>query len=418
VILGDETAPGWLARDKADKPCREGNLLSFMETRLRSGAPFVLLDDQRRNVGRLFVDPVRILTVQAICSIGPAIQEIEKAIEAGLEVAGFLSYRAAASFDRFALCNNPVSQDHPQPPALWFGIFEGHVSGTVGDTGLRTLMTPAIRPVIGRQIYEAMVDAALDHIRAGDIYQANLTFPTWVDISDPINYYRSLRTRAEAPFGALIHTGERTILSCSPELFFRIDGERVSARPMKGTRERSLDPDIDRVLAAELRNSAKDRAENLMILDLLRNDLSRVCMPGSVNVPTRFIVEAYPTVWQMTSTVEAVRSAEIGPVDILRALFPCGSVTGAPKIKASEIIAALEQFDRGIYTGAIGWMSQTESAFNVAIRTIDVPQRLAALAIGRLDVGAGIVADSDPGIEWLECLAKARFAGKVQGADD
>lgn len=209
---------------------------------------------------------------------------------------------------------------------------------------------------------------------------------------------------ARAPYGAYIDMGGRQIHSFSPELFFRMEGRRIETRPMKGTRKRESGSSADLDIARSLFNSAKDRAENLMIVDLMRNDLSKICEAGSVRVPRLFALEPYPSVWQMTSTVSGRLNESLDTFDVFQALFPCGSITGAPKLMATHLIAALERFDRGLYTGAIGTMGGGNATFNVAIRTLDQVGTQ-----GRMDVGAGIVADSRPRAEWLECLAKAAF---------
>jgi len=251
----------------------------------------------------------------------------------------------------------------------------------------------------------------LDYIAAGDCYQVNLTFPLAARLlsGDAAGLYGLLRRGGQAGHGAFVDTGAGpAIVSLSPELFFRLDASgRIEARPMKGTRPRDADPARDRALAAELAANPKDRAENLMIVDLLRNDIGRISRPGSVRVPALHVVESYATVHQMTSTVEGRLAAPPALPDLMRALFPCGSVTGAPKIRAMEIIREVEARARGAYCGAIGWMAPDGSAdFSVAIRTLSVQgQRV------RLDVGGGVVQGSTATGEWEEALWKTRFAG-------
>ena len=224
----------------------------------------------------------------------------------------------------------------------------------------------------------------------------------------PLHLYQRLRAGSRAPFGALVFTGNLWLLSFSPELFFRLDDDVLTARPMKGTAARGPDAAEDDRRAKALQQDEKNRAENLMIVDLLRNDLSRVAT--DVAVPALFAVERYPTVLQMTSTITAKARAGVSAVDVLRAMFPCGSVTGAPKIRAMEVIAEVEAGPRGVYTGSIGAISADGDAmFNVAIRTL-VLERGAATA--RLGVGSGIVADSEAASEWAECLQKAAFLGR------
>jgi aminodeoxychorismate synthase component I len=261
---------------------------------------------------------------------------------------------------------------------------------------------------VDEQAYRVAFDRVQAYIRAGDIYQVNLTFPCATRFTgDVMALYAAIRPRQRAGYGGIIRTGAQNILSFSPELFFTNVRGQLTARPMKGTARRAVDPARDAALAEQLETDAKQRAENLMIVDLLRNDLSRVARAGTVTVPDLFHVETYPTVHQMVSTIRARLLPGLGPIDILRVLFPCGSITGAPKVRAMEIIDAVEAFPRDVYTGAMGWIDPNgDAAFNVAIRTIWVEE---GSSEGRLGLGSGIIADSDAASEWAECLAKGRF---------
>ncbi len=259
---------------------------------------------------------------------------------------------------------------------------------------------------IAEDDYLAAVRRILGYIVAGDCYQVNFTFPLrFRQYGDALALYARLRRAQPVRHGAFLRLPGRDILSLSPELFVRRQGERLVTRPMKGTARRDADPAFDAALRDALRASEKNCAENLMIVDLIRNDLGRIAACGSVRVDELFAVEAYPTLWQMTSTVSAaVPGASLAQV--LRALFPCGSVTGAPKIRAMQIIAELEQAPRGLYTGALGWLQPDgDFAFNVPIRTLSIE----ADGAGTLGIGSGIVADSDPADEYEECLLKAGF---------
>jgi para-aminobenzoate synthetase/4-amino-4-deoxychorismate lyase len=243
-----------------------------------------------------------------------------------------------------------------------------------------------------------------DYIAAGDIYQANLSFRArFPFLGEPRALYEQLRQQSGASHCAFVDDGTRQIVSLSPELFFEISADgRLTTRPMKGTASRGGDEAAER---ARLSASAKDRAENLMIVDLIRNDLSRVAQGGSVAVSDMFKVETYPTLHTMVSTVTAQKCADAGVTDILRALFPCGSVTGAPKIRAMEILRELESSPRGAYCGAVGHFSPDGSArFNVAIRTLTIAGNR-----GELGIGGGVVQDSREDSEYAECLLKARF---------
>lgn len=243
-------------------------------------------------------------------------------------------------------------------------------------------------------------------IADGDCYQVNLTFPLGFRLyGQPMALYARLRERQPVRYGAYISTPEETLLSFSPELFFERCGNRVVTRPMKGTAKRGATLEADSAQRGALLASEKERAENIMIVDLLRNDLGRLAEPGKVQVESLCEAEAYPTLWQMVSTI----SAELPGVrlfDLFRALFPCGSITGAPKIRAMQRIAELEVSSRGLYTGALGWLAPGgDCRFNVAIRTLELETN----GRGRLGIGGGIVIDSDPASEYAECLLKARF---------
>jgi para-aminobenzoate synthetase component 1 len=264
---------------------------------------------------------------------------------------------------------------------------------------------PRLQADFTRAEYRAAVRRALEHIAAGDIYQVNLAqrFRV-VPAPHPAALFRALRERAPAPFSAYVALpGGDGIVSSSPERFFRIEGDRIETRPIKGTRPRGRTPAEDAALAGELRTSGKDRAENVMIVDLERNDLGRICAIGSVRVPALWEVESYSNVHHLVSRVEGTLRPGVTPGEILRAMFPGGSITGAPKIRAIQIIDELEPVRRGIFTGAIGyWDLRGGCDFNIAIRTIAVERGIASF-----HAGGGIVADSDPDAEYEETLDKA-----------
>jgi para-aminobenzoate synthetase / 4-amino-4-deoxychorismate lyase len=380
---------------------------------LRNG-PFVLLDDARTagaSPARLYADPVAVLTAESGDEVGALLEKLRAARGQGLHAAGFLSYDAGAVL----LPQLPA----PSPgPLAWFGLFETFQE-LDSDAMASCLPDPAgawlspLRPQITRGDYAKAFAAVQDYITAGDIYQANLTFPLTADYAgDPLSLYAALRPRAAAGYGGVIWTGERFYLSFSPELFFAAKDRRVTTKPMKGTAERRADTAADAAEAEHLRTDPKQRAENLMIVDLLRNDLSRVCEAGSVRVPELFHIESYPTVHQMTSTVTGELAHGRDAVDVIAALYPCGSITGAPKIRAMQIIAETETGQRGLYCGSIGRIDANgDAAFNVAIRTFTLCEETKTVSLG---LGSGIVADSDVDAEWAECLAKGDFA-KVGG---
>ncbi len=381
-----------------------------------SDTPFVLLDDARA-VGavaaRLYVDPVEILEARDDAELPALFEQLAAAQARGLHVAGFLAYDAG-----FALEPKLSGQMRRTETLAWFGLFRDYES-IEPDAVLSRLPLASgswlgpVTPDISRRDYAAAFDAVEDYIVAGDIYQANLTFRANAQYAGhPLALYAAIRPRAAAGYGGAIWTGSRWYLSFSPELFFALKDGRVTTKPMKGTAARHPDGAIDTAIAAELRTDPKQRAENLMIVDLLRNDLSRMCQAGSVAVPELFAVESYPTVHQMTSTVTARLADGLGAADLIRAIFPCGSITGAPKIRAMEIIAAEESSARGIYCGSIGRIDANgDAAFNVAIRTFSLNETEKTLSLG---LGSGVVADSVVDAEWDECLAKGEFARVVR----
>ncbi|HLZ79171.1 MAG TPA: aminodeoxychorismate synthase component I [Sphingomonas sp.] len=370
--------------------------------------PFVLLDDARADgaaPARLYHDPVEQVVAQDRAALPEAFAALRAGQAHGLHAAGWIAYDAGAPGE----AGPSASADGP---LLWFGLFERYdvialpdVPALLPDPAGAWAGAPV--PTIARAAYDAAFDRVKAYIAAGDIYQANLTFPADVPVvGDPLALYARIRARAAAGWGGIVADGSRVLLSFSPEMFFRLDGGRIEARPMKGTATRGADPVTDAEAARELATDPKQRAENLMIVDLIRNDLSRIAVPGSVAVPALFEVETYPTIHQMTSTVIAELAPGGDAVSVLEAAFPCGSITGAPKLRAMEIAAEVEPGPRGLYTGAMGRIDANgDAAFNVAIRTLVVEDPGRA-SIG---LGSGVVADSQADAEWRECLAKGGF---------
>ncbi|MEH3035314.1 MAG: aminodeoxychorismate synthase component I [Sphingomonas adhaesiva] len=371
-------------------------------------APFVLLDDARPGgaPGRLYTRPLRVLSAWRTEEVAGLLDTVRAS---GLDAAGYLSYDAAAAFEP-AAPPPPERAGAARTPLAWFGLFDGwqevaDVPASLPDAGGAWIGAPV--PEVAPEEYRAMFDRVQALIAAGDLYQLNLTLRAHAPVAgDPLALYAQLRPHAAAGWGAIVATGAQTLLSFSPELFVGIAGDRLTCRPMKGTARRSDDAAADDAAARALATDAKQRAENLMIVDLMRNDLARVAVAGSVAVPELFAVERYPTVHQMTSTVTATLAAGRDVRDVLNALFPCGSITGAPKVRAMQAIAEIERGSpRGVYTGAIGRIDRDGDAmFNVAIRTLQ-------LAGGRatIGIGGGVVADSQAEAEWDEALAKAAF---------
>ncbi|HEV7659405.1 MAG TPA: aminodeoxychorismate synthase component I [Allosphingosinicella sp.] len=372
----------------------------------RLSAPFVLLDDARPGgKARLYTGLRETIETRDPEEIVDCLERLR-----GAAAAGFLGYEAGHALEaKLAPLRAVPAPD--EPPLLWFGLFDSdeEVDAETFLPDPAGAWAGRARPLISRAEYESALAAVKAHILAGDVYQANLTFAAEVPVAGhPLALYAALRARARAGHGGIVFTGTHWLLSLSPELFFTLEDGRVVTRPMKGTAPRDADP-------AAFAADPKQRAENLMIVDLLRNDLSRVAKAGSVDVPVLFAVETYPTILQLTSTVTAQLESGLGPIDLIRAIYPCGSITGAPKIRAMEIIDALEASPRGPYCGMIGRLAPDgEAAFNVAIRTLTLRD---GAHVARLGLGSGIVADSSAGEEWRECLAKGAFVETARRFD-
>jgi len=381
----------------------------------------VLLDTARPDAANrrswCFESPSRVLTASTPAEVSALLDEVTARTAEGAFVAGYLAYEAGAAF-----VDLPLETPSDEPLA-WFGVYDAPrpVAPSEVDTGLSRLGGDAsveeVQFGVSQAEYTAAVDRVRHHIGEGDVYQINYTAPVDFRLDgDPRVLYRRLRQRQHVPYGAYLNLGDRQILSCSPELFFRRDQERVVTRPMKGTLRRGRTAAEDRTLQDRLAADPKNRAENLMIVDLLRNDLSVCCEPGSVRVPSLYTTEPYDTVTQMTSTVEGTLRPDQDVAAVLRALFPCGSVTGAPKRRAMRLIRTLEAEPRGVYCGAIGMIGPETATFNVAIRTAVLNGEE-----GRMGVGSGVVWDSEPEAEYEECTLKTQFltpsAASAQIAD-
>jgi para-aminobenzoate synthetase/4-amino-4-deoxychorismate lyase len=341
--------------------------------------------------------------------VAAAFSAIEDGLARGLHAAGFLAYELGYALEPALASLMPPDR---AGPLLWFGLFEAPLSVTPAtlDAAFIELGPPppiaALRPAHDRATHLAKVREILRLIRTGDLYQANLTFPIDFHYAGaPLALYGALRTRQPVAHGGVVATGDRTLLSVSPELFFEVAGERATARPMKGTAPRGDDPDADASAARALAADPKQRAENLMIVDLLRNDLSRISAPGTVRTSRLFAVETYPTFHALTSTVTGRLRPGLDLRERIAALFPCGSIVGAPKIRAAQAIRGLEARPRDVYTGTIGVLRPGgDLDLNVAIRTAVVTRDGA----GTYGAGGGVVADSDPDAEYDEAMLKAR----------
>ncbi|MEJ5225182.1 MAG: aminodeoxychorismate synthase component I, partial [Anaerolineales bacterium] len=349
-----------------------------------------------------FRHPRHIIAAHTLEGVLPALRDIEASVETEhLYAAGWIAYEAAPAFDPALTAHPPTGE----LPLLWFGLYSAPVT-------LSSLPAPAashhlgpFAPSVSRQDYDAAIAAIKTHIARGETYQVNFTFRLRLPFEgDAWSLFHSLVRAQGAGYAAYVDAGRFVVCSASPELFFTQTGDLLESRPMKGTAPRGRTLAEDEALAAQLRASEKNRAENVMIVDMIRNDLGRIAETGSVRVPALFSTERYPTLWQMTSTVQA-RSR--GPLSqTLAALFPCASITGAPKVSTMRIIAALEDTPRGVYTGAIGFMGPGRTAqFNVAIRTAVIDRASGQAEYG---LGGGVVWDSTPGGEYDEALLKAR----------
>ncbi len=382
-----------------------------------TASPSVLLDDSLTPGGRslLYTDPERIVAAYAPDEVASALDEVEQGLARGLHAAGFFAYELGYWLEPKLMHLVPGGSG---VPLLWLGLFRA--PRPLDDISARAWLDShggAERAAISdlslswtRAQYDDAFAKVRDYIAAGDVYQINLTLKYhFAFAGDPVALYAALRRKQRVAYGALMHTGELDVLSLSPELFFRREGKHISARPMKGTAARGRTPREDGRLKTWLAVDEKQRAENLMMVDLLRNDLGRMAKIGSVEVTDLFTVETYRSVHQMTSGITAELRSDMGLRDMLRALFPCGSVTGAPKVRAMEIIRELEAAPRGVYTGAIGHIAPTGNAqFNVAIRTVVLSGDR-----GEMGIGSGIVADSKADSEFDECLLKALFLTKL-----
>lgn len=373
----------------------------------------VLLHDTLNPAGQnlWFSRPRKALVAHDAAAARAALAELEAATAAGYWVAGFLAYELGFLFEDRLLADLPPPGE---TPLLWLGIYDApeHLTSAEVDARLAAATSGPgkaldIVPRVDLAAYRTGFDRVKDWIAAGDTYQVNLTFKAGFRLEgDPVALYRDLVRKQKVAYGALINTGTQWILSRSPELFVASRDNTLAARPMKGTLKRGRTIAEDEAGRAALAADAKNRAENLMIVDLLRNDLGRIAEIGSVKVTDLYTVETYRTLHTMTSGITAQRRAGVGTSELLANLFPCGSITGAPKLRAMEIIHAVEAGPRGAYTGSIGYFAPTgDLKLNVAIRTAVI----AADGSGEIGIGGGIVADSTAEDEYREALLKMAF---------
>lgn len=367
------------------------------------GRDEAVIFDAARGVWLCFSRPRAVLTAGRPEEVAPLLAAVDAAAARGQWAAGFVTYEAASGFDRALLTPPPL----PGLPLAWFGLYDApRACGRLAPPADDARPPAPWQPGVLRADYDAAIGRIRAQIAAGDTYQVNYTLrlraertaPPWV-------LFRQLALRQPTACGAYVDAGRWVVGSVSPELFFDWRGDQLVTLPMKGTQPRGRWPAEDERQRAALRRSLKDRAENVMIVDMARNDLGRIATAGSVRVERRFAVEPYPTVWQMTSLV-ACRTRVTGVRPIFEAAFPAASITGAPKCAAMRIIAALEPSPRGVYTGAVGFVGPGRQArFNVAIRTVVWDRDSGQAEYG---VGGGIVWDSNAASEYAECEAKAR----------
>ncbi len=370
-----------------------------MDARL---SPQVIIHDASECGWLRHTNPEYVVIAWQAEEVLPAMNRIERIVgEEGLTAVGFVAYEAAPAFDP-AL---PAKTDRGFP-LVWFGLFRGaeHIENLNADPNPDPSIARWI-PSLTPQEYKKKVGKIREYIERGDVYQVNFSYRMRATAhADPLGLFAGLMAAQETRHAAFVDTGEWAVLSASPELFFRLDGDHIESRPMKGTSARGLWYQDYCAKAEMLRASEKERAENLMIADMVRNDIGRIADIGRVEVPALFALERYPTVWQMTSTVYGRTRASLR--EIFEALFPPASITGAPKRRAMEIISELEASPRHIYTGTIGWIAPHRRAeFNVAIRTVLINHEDKRAEYG---VGSGIVWDSSQDREWEECSVKSR----------
>lgn len=384
----------------------------------QSGGDFSVYLDNSRAVDNdaaayMFKNPIQLIIAEKSSEIDRAYEEIRQYLADGYYAAGWISYETGLFLEGKLTSLADQSYD---VPFLSFGIYKNRLTLNSDDNEAHWAQEcdrdnydiENVRLNISRGRYEGMFAKIQDFLKAGDIYQVNYTLKSLFDFTgSETSYFAALRQAQRVEYGAFINSNRLSVLSLSPELFFKKTGRKIIVRPMKGTCGRGRTTAEDQQNSDFMQNDEKNRAENLMIVDLLRNDLARIAAPASVKVKSLYDVEKYRTLLQMTSTIEAEVPDDMDIVDLIRALFPCGSVTGAPKIRAMEIISQLEESPRGIYTGAIGYMAPDgDCCFNVPIRTITIDKT----GQGIMGIGSAIVADSDVGQEYDECLLKSQFA--------
>ncbi|AOH55097.1 aminodeoxychorismate synthase, component I [Peribacillus muralis] len=348
-----------------------------------------------------FTNPIKIFRAYSIEEVLPQFQKVQEEVEQGRYAAGYVSYEAAPAFESSFRVKHAGNM-----PLLWFGIFEKPEGLPESSSGAFQLAD--WKSETDSDSYRAGFENIKSEIKQGNTYQVNYTMRLQSMFEgDDLAFFDRLMRAQQSNYSAYLNVGTHRILSASPELFFRWQNGQLVTRPMKGTVKRGMTLKMDQDHAAWLEASEKNQAENYMIVDLLRNDLGMIAVQGSVQVPQLKEIEKYPTVWQMTSTITADTKPDTTIIDIFKALFPCGSITGAPKIKTMEIISEIENSPRGVYCGAIGYITpESEAVFNVPIRTVVIDEDTGKAEYG---VGGGITWDSELTEEYEEAFLKAKL---------
>lgn len=362
---------------------------------------FVLLEDCVSGEHKYFCNPEKIICCTDPARIGEALHDVDAALANGFYVAGFMAYELGYVLEEKL---KPLMPQTLNTPLIWLGVYRNLEKEKVDVSGEAEIK--CLSPTWNKATYKTAFDRVKKYIGEGDVYQIDLTFKMLFDVvGEAAALYARLKRQQQARYAAHIHFNETDILSLSPELFFKIKDGSIYGRPMKGTAPRGAIVNEDNINIKNLSNDAKQRAENLMIVDLMRNDFGRIAELGSVEVTDLYSIETLSSLHQMTSGIKARLKKGVGASAIIRALFPCGSVVGAPKIRAQQIIQELEELPRGIYTGAIGYFAPNgEAQFNVAIRTLALNA-----GKGEMGIGSGVVFDSNVSDEYAECLLKAKF---------
>lgn len=359
--------------------------------------------DRSRNTRSLtFSNPDEVIIAWKLEEVIPCLQIIDQATKEGKYAAGYIAYEAAPAFDP-----NLRTKSEYRMPLLWFGIFLEPDTTWKQPTENNQLYPGAWWPNVSTDLYNDTIDKIQEYMKQDQIKQVNYTIQMSTAFNgDPFAFYRQLHQAQEAKYTAYLNIGDFTILSASPELFFHIDNNKITTKPMKGTVRRGKTHQEDKELANWLYNSEKDRIENKLIVDVMRADLAKIAIAGSIKTNKLYEIEQYPTVYQMTSTITADLINGKNIIDIFRALFPCGSITGLPKKEAMQIIADLESAPREAYCGAIGFLTpENEAVFNVPIRTVAIDNQNKKATYG---VGGGITLGSTKTGEYDEVLAKAK----------